>query len=131
MLFTNIEITFSYDAGAETQTLTASKVEFGLELIGQIDENFDYTLSEAYEDARQTIEVSLLLDQAQSIWMKNFLIAADKVITMDDVEYEVANADLNISFPLYKGTKLGTFPKLKFRRKELGVLDPSVYIGEV
>lgn len=130
MLFTDLNVTFKFDSDQEERTFLCTKVVFALELIGHIDEMFDFTLKENYEDARQDIEIWVKLNQEESIWMKDFLIASDKKLIIDGTTYEVVNAEKKIDFPLFRDTPLGTFPKMKFRRKQLGVLDPSVLIGD-
>ena len=125
MLFTNLEVTFAYSAGSESRVFLCSRIIFGLEYIGEIEEHFDLSLSEEYEDARQRIEIWVKLNQEEAIWLKNFLIAGDKQLTIDNTTYNVVNAEKKIKFPLYKGSNIGSFPKLKFRRKELGILDPN------
>ena len=130
MLFTNLDITFKYNAGAETRALVANKIEFGLRLFGHIDELLDYTLSEDYEEARQTIEVLIKLSREDSNWMADFLTANDKQIIIDNTTYNVANEKMSSDFPLFKGMNIGTFPRLVFRRKEVGVLDPSVQVAQ-
>ena len=57
MLFTDLNVTFKFNSDSEERTFLCTKVVFGLELIGHIDEMFDYTLEENYSEARQKIEI--------------------------------------------------------------------------
>ena len=130
MLVTYFDILFAYDSGTETMEVTGTKIFFGLELEGHIDDMLDHSLTESYEDTRETLDIWVKLTATQSDWMADFLMADDKQITIDLTTYDVVNYSDKINFELFKNTTIGAFLKLKFLCKELGVLDPLTPIGQ-
>ena len=127
MITQDINVTFQYSAGAETKTLICSYVVWNLEVAGAAPvELLDFTLDEIHDDVRQAWEMQVKLDLSQAEWMANFIAAKDKELIIDGTTFEVVNGFQNIEMPLFGGSKLGVHPKLKFRRKQTGILSTGV-----
>jgi len=101
-----------------------ARVEFGFEIIGEVDELLDLSLNEQHEALRQTFEVELEnLELADALALSNFCYDTDKLLTIDGVGYGVVNDSGNYKKTVEfwkKSNKRGTLT-LKFRRKLTGI----------
>jgi hypothetical protein len=129
MLVNNLDIILSYNFGAETMDLTVSEIIFSFELKGEVYERIDYSLYEDIEDIREVIDISTKMSMAQTIWFKNFVLAPDKIITIDGVNYDVVINFKKLKFKLFKGTNIAAYVDMSFTNKLLGVNNPGM-IGQ-
>lgn len=122
MIIHNVSVTFSDGSSSRVKDCD---VEFGVELLREVDENLDNTLSEAFASvaARQTMTIDkLLLTLAETLWFaNNFLTSASKTLKIDGTTFAVVGADDSVKFPLWKDRNVYSTPTLKFKVKSPGV----------
>lgn len=124
MLNANVRFTAS---GKVDRTFLCDYVVFGLELVGRVDEMLDFSLEEDYEGVRETIKLRVKLDLIGAQFMANFVQQIDKRLIIDGSAYEVVNDFRALDFPLFKNSSVGVHPELRFKCKNLGVVNPVVY----
>ena|SRR3990167_8015504 len=142
MLNQNVAVTFSYGHGAQSRLIRCNWVVYGLEFLGDVEEDLDYTLIEDYagiindEDVetvensvRQTIKVKAILRVSDALWMAKFLASTTKKLIIDGNELEVVNAADRIEFPLVEESNFGANPELLFRVKTPGLVTMSESVG--
>ncbi len=121
MLNQETDVTFKYNSGATTKVLTCEWVRFGMEFIGDVEEDISFNLVEDYVDTRELIRLKVLLNYADTVWMSNFLKATDKQLVIDTVTTDVVNGAKRVDFSLF-GDKSNVFshPELRFKKKQSG-----------
>lgn len=129
MLVREIEVTFIH-YGMHQHTLKCDYVLFGLEFLGDVVEMFDDSLVENYRGGRERIELKVKLDLTESNFIADFLLATDKVLVIENYQYEVVNDMREAQFPLFKGSIIGTYPTLRFKKKTKGLTNPAYYLAE-
>jgi hypothetical protein len=117
----SVNVTFSHNTDTESLTLMCSSVVFSLEFVGEVLELVDYSLLENYQDVRESIRIKVKLSLPESIFIRDFLSATDKKLTIDGTEYEIVNAAKEVQFPLFKNNNFRVEPTLNFKRKTVGV----------
>lgn len=133
MIAQNMAVKF-ITPGMDERTFVCDYVIFGYEILNNVLELLDGSLHEDWDDdpelrGRQTIELRVKLDLMEAMFMWKFLRSPDKTLVIDNMQYDVVNADRMMSAPLFKETNIGVHPKLKFRCKNLGLVTPTLKIG--
>ena len=124
-------ITFRY-GGTNSRELVCDHVEFGVELIGDVDEYLDFEMAEVYENVRLLIEMPVRLWLPDALWLLGYLQADDKYIHIDGHVIRVVNNIKKLRFKLWKKTNIAAHVTLKFKMKDVGMPDwafGSGYLG--
>jgi hypothetical protein len=99
-------------------------LEYGFEIIGEVDENIDASLSEAHEDIRMFFELEIQdVSPENAINIAWFCFDSDKMLTIDGSTFGVVNAsgNYNKKIELWEKSNFAGTVKLAFRRKMTGI----------
>jgi hypothetical protein len=122
MILRQISVQFSTGSSSLTRDCN---VEFGIELLREIDENIDNTLSEAFADEKSRLIMTidkLLLNISDALWFaKTFLPSDSKTLIIDGTELNVVGADESVKFELWKDRNVYAALTLKFKCKSPGI----------
>ncbi len=125
MIVTNTQVIFKYDFGNYSLPILCSQIRLGLEFIGDVEEDINFSLVEDYDGVRVTVAVSCKLHSSQSIWMSGFLSSDSKILEIDGVDIEVVNDMKKIDFELWDDLSYAIDIEMKFKRKSTGLVQFS------
>ncbi len=115
------DVIFGHDTGAALRTLKCDVI-FSQMIEGEIDEEFDFLLTEHHDGRRKKFKCSnFFLTADDCFWLVDYILDTDKTIEIDSTEYDVVNSrsNLDTTFDLIKNLNVRAQIELTFEERAL------------
>lgn len=119
MIQQNDTVTFGLDGFGAVFSIDCN-VEFGMDIVADVDELLDYSLTETVHEKRQSITITgVFINRATALLMADWLWKENKQLTIDSTVFDVVNDGGNHRsvFKHFKNSNQRVEIKLKFYTK--------------